>query len=64
MAMHRHNSIGLPDEALAEIHDLMSLALDVTERPQGYHDLPPLREARSCMRRARRLAERLLGGAA
>lgn len=64
MATHRHNSIGLPDEALAEIRDMLVLALDATERSQGYHQLLALREARSYMRAARRLAERLIGGAA
>lgn len=64
MATLCHNSTGLPGEALAEIHDMMSLALDATERPHGYRDLPSLREARSYMRRARRLAERFIGSAA
>jgi len=57
MATHRHNSTGLPGEALAEIHDLLSLSLDASERPEGYSQTE--REARSYMRRARRLVERL-----
>lgn len=42
---------GLPSATLAEIHDLLSLALDATEKPFGYSD--PEREARSYTRRAR-----------
>ena len=50
---------GLPSAVLAEIHDMLSLALDATESPSGYPQ--PLREARSYMRTALRRTERLMG---
>lgn len=50
---------GLPSARLAEIHDMLSLALDVTERPAGYTQ--PEREARSYMRTALRQTRRLMG---
>lgn len=50
MAAHCHNTPGLPGETLSEIHDMLSLALDVTER-----------EARSYVRSALRRTEKLLG---
>ncbi|OWJ76984.1 hypothetical protein [Haematobacter genomosp. 1] len=42
---------GLPSATLAEIHDLLTLALDATEKEFGYTDTE--REARSYTRRAR-----------
>lgn len=50
---------GLPAAHLAEIHDFLALALDATERRQGYTQ--PEHEARSYMRSALRRTERLLG---
>jgi hypothetical protein len=43
---------------LAEIHDFLTLALDATERPNGYSQ--PEREARSYVRSALRQTERLM----
>ena len=59
MAMHCHITNGLPGETLSEIHDMLSLALDATERPQGYSQGE--REARSYMRSALRRTEKLMG---
>jgi len=59
MAMHCHNTPGLPGETLSEIHDMLTLALDVTARPSGYSQGE--REARSYMRTALRRTETLLG---
>lgn len=50
---------GLPSATLAEIHDLLTLALDATEREHGYTDTE--REARSYTRRARARITSLLG---
>lgn len=55
-------ALGLPAAALAEIHDLLTLALDATEKPLGYSD--PEREARSYTRRARARITTLLDGRA
>lgn len=44
---------------LAEIHDCLILALDVSERRAGYTQ--PEREARSYVRSALRRTERLMG---
>ncbi|MEB3417025.1 hypothetical protein ACFSDD_04415 [Salipiger marinus] len=49
---------GLPSVRLTEIHDCLVLALDATERPDGYSQTD--REARSYMRTALRHTERLL----
>lgn len=62
MATHCHNTPCLPGETLSEIHDMLSLALDATERPNGYSQGD--REARSYVRSALRRTERLIGGAA
>lgn len=62
MAVHCHNTPGLPGETLSEIHDMLTLALDATENPRGYPQ--PLREARSYMRRALRQTGKLLEGGA
>lgn len=43
---------------LAEIHDFLTLALDASERPNGYSQ--PEREARSYVRSALRQTERLM----
>ena len=59
MAVHCHNTPGLPGETLSEIHDMLSLALDVTERPSGYSQGE--REARSYVRSALRRTEKLMG---
>lgn len=52
-------AIGLPDNPLHEIHDLLLLALDASERRNGYSIAE--REARSYTRAALRHARRLLG---
>ncbi|WP_290689412.1 MULTISPECIES: hypothetical protein [unclassified Haematobacter] len=49
---------GLPSATLAEIHDLLTLALDATEKEFGYTDTE--REARSYTRRARARITRLI----
>lgn len=59
MAIHCHNTPGLPVETLAEIHDALTLALDATERHGGYSQTE--REARSYVRSALRRTERLMG---
>lgn len=62
MANISHNTLGLPGETLAEIHDCLTLALDVTERAGSYSQAE--REARSYMRTALRRTVRLMGVAA
>ncbi len=62
MAMHCHTTTGLPGETLSEIHDMLTLALDATARPNGYSQGD--REARSYMRTALRRTESLMGGRA
>lgn len=62
MATHCHNAPGLPVASLHEIHDMLTLALDATERPSGYSQAE--REARSYVRAAMRHTTRLIGGAA
>lgn len=59
MATHSPITSALPGETLTEIHDMLSLALDATERPQGYSQGE--REARSYMRSAMRRTEKLMG---
>lgn len=59
MAITSHNAPGLPAASLHEIHDMLTLALDASERPSGYSQ--PEREARSYMRRALRQTARLMG---
>lgn len=59
MAVHCHNTTGLPGETLSEIHDMLSLALDATARSGGYSQGE--REARSYMRTALRRTEKLMG---
>lgn len=51
-------AIGLPAARLAEIHDSLTLALEVTERLEGYTQSE--REARSYMRSALRQTLRLM----
>ncbi|OWJ78552.1 hypothetical protein CDV49_09020 [Haematobacter genomosp. 1] len=51
---------GSPSATLAEIHDLLTLALDAGEKEQGYSDTE--RETRSYTRRARARISRLLDG--
>jgi len=55
-------STGLPIARLHELHDMLTLALDATERPSGYSQAE--REARSYLRQARRRADQLIGGIA
>ena len=62
MATPRHTGPRLPVASLHEIHDMLALALDATERHNGY--TLPEREARSYVRTALRRTERLIGGAA
>lgn len=54
--------IGLPPARLAEIHDCLTLALDVSERRAGYTQ--PEREARSYVRSALRRVSILMEGRA
>ena len=58
MAVHCHNTPGLPGETLSEIHDLLTLALDASERRAGYSR--DEREARSYVRGALRRVQQLL----
>ncbi len=62
MAMHCHNTPGLPVESLLNIHDCLALALDASERPMGYTQAE--REARSYLRTAMRQTQRLMEGRA
>lgn len=48
--LHSAAAPGLPTATLAEIHDLLTLALDAGEKPYGYTDHE--REVRSYMWRA------------
>ncbi|MFN3823594.1 MAG: hypothetical protein ACK4RN_06405 [Pseudorhodobacter sp.] len=59
MAVHCHSGQAMPAASLHEIHDMLTLALDATERPSGYSQ--PEREARSYVRAALRRTERLMG---
>jgi hypothetical protein len=59
MAVHCHNTTGLPGETLSEIHDMLTLALDASLRPTGYSQGE--REARSYVRSALRRTEKLMG---
>ena len=52
------NALGLPSATLAEIHDLLTLALDASERRAGYSR--DEREARSYVRGALRRVQQLL----
>ena len=61
MAENCHITPGLPGETLFELHDMLTLALDASERPRYSQ---PEREARSYLRAALRLTTRLIGGAA
>lgn len=61
MAVYCHNTPGLPGETLSEIHDMLALALDATERPHGYSQGE--REARSYMRTALRRTVQLIEAA-
>jgi hypothetical protein len=58
MAVHCHITPGLPGETLSEIRDMLTLALDATERRSGYSQGE--REARSYVRSALRRTERLM----
>lgn len=62
MANHCHNALGLPVASLHEIHDMLTLALDATERPSGYTQ--PEREARSYVRSALRRIGSIMEGVA
>lgn len=62
MAIHCHNTPGLPGETLSEIYDCLTLALDASERPSGYSQ--PEREVRSCVRAALRQTAKLMEGVA
>lgn len=59
MAIQSHTGQVMPAASLHEIHDMLTLALDATERPAGYSQTE--REARSYMRSALRQTERLMG---
>lgn len=59
MAITSHSAPGLPAASLHEIHDMLTLALDATERRSGYSQ--PEREARSYVRSALRRTEKLMG---
>jgi len=67
MAITSHNTPALPKqtrgvlpaERWAELHDMLTLALDATENPSGYPQ--PLREARSYLRTALRRTRQLMG---
>lgn len=52
---------GLPIATLNEIHDMLTLALDASERRTAYTQTE--REARSYVRGALRRTEKLMGGA-
>lgn len=52
------NDPGLPSARLFEVHDFLTLALDATERPDGYDRSD--REARSYMRSALRRINKLI----
>ncbi|RWR14308.1 hypothetical protein [Paenirhodobacter populi] len=58
MAIHCHTGQALPAATLSEIHDMLTLALDATERPTGYSQTE--REARSYMRIALRQTCKLM----
>lgn len=58
MAVHCHTGQALPVASLHEIHDMLTLALDATEKRHGYTQAE--RETRSLIRRALRL----IGGVA
>lgn len=58
MATHCHTGQAMPAASLHEIHDMLTLALDATERRSGYTQ--PEREARSYMRSALRRTEKLM----
>ncbi len=62
MAIHCHNTGALPVVSLNVIHDMLTLALDASERPVGYSQAE--REARSYIRSARHLTGQMIGGAA
>lgn len=59
MATHCHNGQAMPAASLHEIRDMLTLALDATERRARYTQSE--REARSYMRAALRRTELLLG---
>lgn len=64
-AMPRNRALaaatGLPKNPLNEIHDMLTLALDASERRDGYS--LPEREARSYVRSALRRVRALVGEA-
>lgn len=62
MATHCHTAPGLPAASLCEVHDMLTLAPDASERPNGYTQ--PEREARSYTRAALRRVIKLSEGAA
>ncbi|RJE83650.1 hypothetical protein D3P04_14655 [Paracoccus onubensis] len=62
MATHCHMAPGLPNASLLELHDLLTLALDASERATGYTQAE--REARSYTRAALRRVSRYMEGAA
>ncbi|MFT4013725.1 MAG: hypothetical protein QM682_10030 [Paracoccus sp. (in: a-proteobacteria)] len=62
MAIHCHNAPGLPVASLHEIHDMLTLALDASERRTGYSTAE--REARSYVRSALRRVGRIMEGVA
>lgn len=60
MATHCHTAPGLPVASLHEIQDMLTLALDATERQSGYSQAE--REARSYVRSALRRVGRIMEG--
>lgn len=62
MAIHAHITGALPVARLYEVSDLLSLALDATERPQGYSQ--DERESRSYIRTALRHVNKIVGAEA
>ena len=58
MTKHKQRSFALPSAHHDELHDMLTLALDATEKRHGYTQSE--REARSLIRRALRL----IGGVA
>lgn len=62
MAKNCHNTPGMPEETLAEIHDCLTLALDATESPTPLTQSQL--EARWHITSARHSVERLMEVAA
>lgn len=63
MAVTSHNTPGLPDETLTELHDCLTLALDVSEKDSGQYTRSEI-ELRRYLQAAKRYTASLIGGAA